>query len=175
MYLTPFSSVFVGDFEQVKFSCFCLSHLQPLENPVKFMSIAYLPHPHQKKLAKKETGRNLLKEQLTPTQKNFAPFVFAPHVLPLTNVPPYLFFSQNTPPSPASFFLSGFSFTNIHNSQDSRGRGRPFFLTPLYHFHPLHRYLDISRAITAESSPLHIASSQTQTGTFGFRVQVANH
>ena len=24
------------------------------------------------------------------------------------------------------FFLSGFSFTNIHESQDSRGRGRAF-------------------------------------------------
>ena len=37
-------------------------------------------------------------------------------------------------------------------------------LTPHYHFHPLHRHLDTSRAITAESSPLHIASSRTQTG-----------
>ena len=26
----------------------------------------------------------------------------------------------------ADFFLSGFSFTNIHNSQDCRGRGRAF-------------------------------------------------
>ena len=43
------------------------------------------------------------------------------------------------------FFLSGFSFTNIHESQDS-----------------LHEHLDISRAITAESSPLHIASSRTR-------------
>ena len=34
-------------------------------------------------------------------------------------------------------------------------------LTPLYHFHPLRRHLDISRAITAEGSPLHIASSWT--------------
>ena len=34
-------------------------------------------------------------------------------------------------------------------------------LTPHYHFHPLHRHLDISWVITAESSPLHIASSRT--------------
>ena len=47
-------------------------------------------------------------------------------------------------------------------------------LTPLYHFNPLHRYLDISRAITAESTPLHVASSWTQTGNLGFRAQVAN-
>ena len=43
-----------------------------------------------------------------------------------------------------------------------KGEGIP--LTPLYSFHPLHRHLDISRAITAENSALHIASSQTRTG-----------
>ena len=41
-------------------------------------------------------------------------------------------------------------------------------LTPLYHFQPLHRHLDIRRAMTAESSPLHIASSQTRTGNLWF-------
>ena len=50
------------------------------------------------------------------------------------------------------FFLSGFSFTNIHDSRDSRGRG----------------HLDISRVITAESSPLHIAGSRTRTGILWF-------
>ena len=30
-------------------------------------------------------------------------------------------------------------------------------LSPHYHFHPLHRHLNISQAINAESSPLHIA------------------
>ena len=48
-------------------------------------------------------------------------------------------------------------------SQNSRGRAGGggagvISLTPLYHFYPLHRHLDISQAITAESSPLHIAS-----------------
>ena len=47
-------------------------------------------------------------------------------------------------------------------------------LTSLYHFHPLHRHQGISRVITAESLPLHIGSSRTRTGTFGFRVQVTN-
>ena len=37
-------------------------------------------------------------------------------------------------------------------------------LTPLYHFQSLHRHLDISRAITTDSSPLHVASSPTRTG-----------
>ena len=66
------------------------------------------------------------------------------------------------------FLLSGFSFTTIHESQDCRGRGRAFFLTPHYPFHRLHRHLDISRTITAESSPLHIASSRTRTGNLWF-------
>ena len=79
------------------------------------------------------------------------------------------------------FFLSGFSFTHIHNSQDSSevcvcvcggggggGGGGGINLTPRYHFQPLHRHLDIRRAMTAESSPLHIASSQTRTGNLWF-------
>ena len=35
------------------------------------------------------------------------------------------------------------------------------FLTPPYYFHTLHRQLDISKVIAAESSPLRIAGSQT--------------
>ena len=65
-------------------------------------------------------------------------------------------------------FLSGGFFTNIQDSKDSRGRGRLSFLILLYHFGPLHRHLDISRAITAESSPLHIASSRNWTGNLWF-------
>ena len=41
-------------------------------------------------------------------------------------------------------------------------------LTPFYHLHPLHRHLDISRVITAESSPLHITSSRTRIGNLWF-------
>ena len=41
------------------------------------------------------------------------------------------------------FFLSGFSFTNIHDSQGSRWRGR---ISPFYHFHLLHRHLDIRKS-----------------------------
>ena len=43
-------------------------------------------------------------------------------------------------------------------------KGKSISLTLHFHFHPLHRHLDISRPITAESSLLHIASSQTRTG-----------
>ena len=53
----------------------------------------------------------------------------------------------------------------MNDSQGSRGSreegGGVICLTPLYRFYPLYRHLDISRAITAESSPP--------------RVQVANH
>ena len=57
------------------------------------------------------------------------------------------------------------------------GEGGDIYLTPLYHFHSLRRHLDISRAITAESSPLHIGSivAVLERGTFGFRAQVDNH
>ena len=41
-------------------------------------------------------------------------------------------------------------------------------ITGLQDFHLLHRHLDISRAITVQSSPLHIASSQTRTGNLWF-------
>ena len=57
------------------------------------------------------------------------------------------------------FFLSWFIHEHLLFT-GSRGRGR---VSPFYHFQPLHRYLDISRVITAESSPLHIASSRTRT------------
>ena len=69
----------------------------------------------------------------------------------------------------AILFLSGFSFTDIHDSQDNRGReSLSLSLTALYHFHLLHRHLDISQAITAESSPIHIASSRTWTRNLFF-------
>ena len=42
------------------------------------------------------------------------------------------------------------------------------FSIPPYIFLPPHRQLDISRAITAENSPLHIASSQTPAGNLWF-------
>ena len=55
-------------------------------------------------------------------------------------------------------FLSEFllrAFT-IHRTAEKEGT---YFLTPLNHFLPLYRDLDISRTIAAEISPLHIASN----------------
>ena len=63
------------------------------------------------------------------------------------------------------FFFSMWVFFHEHSRITGlEGKGEGVSLTPHYHFDPLHRHLDISRAITAESSPLHIASSRTRTG-----------
>ena len=35
-----------------------------------------------------------------------------------------------------------------------QGKGEGIYLTPLYQFHPLHRHLEISRAITAKRVPV---------------------
>ena len=48
-------------------------------------------------------------------------------------------------------------------------------LTSFYHFHPPHRHLDVSRAITEKSSSLHIASGSTRTTKIWFPNAVANH
>ena len=60
------------------------------------------------------------------------------------------------------FFHEHARITGLH------GKGEGISLIPHYHFHPLNMHLDISRAITAESSPLHIASSRTRTGNLWF-------
>ena len=63
------------------------------------------------------------------------------------------------------FFFPIWVFFHEHSRITGlQGKAEGIPLTPHYHFHPLHRHLDISQAITAGSSPLHIASSWTQTG-----------
>ena len=49
-------------------------------------------------------------------------------------------------------FLSQITFANHRTA----GEGEGHFFNPCYHFHPLHRHLEIGKAITAERSPLHI-------------------
>ena len=46
--------------------------------------------------------------------------------------------------------------------------GEGTYLSSHYYFHPHHRHLEISRAITAGNSPLHIASGLNQTGNLRF-------
>ena len=58
-----------------------------------------------------------------------------------------------------NFFFSIWVFFHEHSQfMRQQGKGEHIYWTPLYDFRLLHRHLDISRAITAESSPLHIAS-----------------
>ena len=67
------------------------------------------------------------------------------------------------------FFFSIWVFFHEHSQITGlQGKGEGISLTPHYHFHPLHRHLDISRVITAESSTLHIASSWTWTENVWF-------
>ena len=61
------------------------------------------------------------------------------------------------------YFLSQ-TFTNHRTA----GEGEGISLTPHYHFHPLHRHLDISWAITAESSLQHIANCRNRTRNIWF-------
>ena len=66
------------------------------------------------------------------------------------------------------YFFSIWVFFHEHSRfTEQQGKGEGIYLTPLYHFHLLHRHLDISRAITA-GSPLHIAGSRTRTGNLWF-------
>ena len=49
------------------------------------------------------------------------------------------------------FFHKNTQFTG------QQGKGESISLTPLYHYHPLHRHLEVNQAIIAESSPQNIA------------------
>ena len=68
-------------------------------------------------------------------------------------------------PSDSSTFFSIWVFLHGHSRITRlQEKWEVISLTPHYHFHPLHKHLYIRQAITAESSPLHIVSSQTPTG-----------
>ena len=78
-------------------------------------------------------------------------------------------FTSKINPLKYQFFFSIRIFFHDHSRTTGlQGKGEGISVTPHYHFYPLHRHLDISRATTAESLPLHIASSQTLTGNLWF-------
>ena len=66
------------------------------------------------------------------------------------------------------FFLTGFFHEDL-GITGLQGKGEGISLTPHYHFHLLHRHLDISWAITGE------LAAGLKPGTFGFQAQIANH
>ena len=68
-----------------------------------------------------------------------------------------------------TIFFSMWVFFHEHSRFTGHyGEWEAISLTPLYHLQPLHRHLNISQVITAERSPLHIASRRTQTGNLWF-------
>ena len=70
---------------------------------------------------------------------------------------------------PRFFFFSIWVFFHDHSRiRGLQGKGEGIFLSPHYHFHSLHRHLDISQAIAAGGSPLHIASSRTRAWNLWF-------
>ena len=62
-----------------------------------------------------------------------------------------------------TFFLSVFLSITFTFRRTAGKRGMPL-LTPFYYCYPLHRHLNIIRVITAESSPLHIATDWIWSG-----------
>ena len=52
------------------------------------------------------------------------------------------------------FFSIWVFFYEYSRTTGLQWKGKGISLTPHYHFYPLHKHLDISWAITAESSPL---------------------
>ena len=66
------------------------------------------------------------------------------------------------------FFSIGVFFHEHSRITVLQGKGDGISLTPHQHFYPLHRHLDISHMIIAESSPLHIVSSRNRTGNLWF-------
>ena len=79
----------------------------------------------------------------------------------------------------SAFFFVFFIWVFLHDHlriTELQGKGEGISLTRHYHFHPLHRHLDIIRAITAGSSLLHTGSTAgLEPGIFDFWAQVANH
>ena len=67
------------------------------------------------------------------------------------------------------FFHVSFFFHEQSQFTGHQEKGDAISLNHLYHFHPLYRHLDISQVITADSSPLHIASSHARTGNLCFQ------
>ena len=86
----------------------------------------------------------------------------------------YIWFTQGRIQNPVEqlrlrfFFSIWVCFCGHSRFTGQQGKGETISLTPLYHFQPFQRHLDINRPITAESSPLHTASSRTRTRNLWF-------
>ena len=73
-------------------------------------------------------------------------------------------------------FFSTWVFLHEHSQfTGKQNRMEAISLTPLNHFHPFQKHLDINQVITVESSTLNIARSQNRTGNLSFQAQIAYH
>ena len=75
-------------------------------------------------------------------------------------------------------FFCWFLFHKHSRITRLQGKGEGVSLTPHYHFYLFYRHLDISRAITAESSRAHLCTylaAELKPRTLGFLAQVAKH
>ena len=107
----------------------------------------------------------------------FCSFELAPS-LPILLISPPMFPCNSPLKTSTSYFLGGstgsigeiffFYLDFLSRITGLQGKGKGSSLTPHYHLHPLYRHLDTNWAITAVSSPLHIASSRTRTGNLSF-------
>ena len=85
-------------------------------------------------------------------------------------------YQSELPNTQVFFFFSVWVFFHEHSQfTGQQGKGQDIYLTPLYHFHPLHRRLDIGRAIAAGAHVCAWLAAELEPGTFSFRAQVANH
>ena len=67
------------------------------------------------------------------------------------------------------YYFSIWVFFHDHSRiTEMQGKGEGISLAPHYHFHPLHRHLDITQVIAVESSPLYIGSSRARTRNLWF-------
>ena len=66
------------------------------------------------------------------------------------------------------FFPIWVLFNEHSRFTGQQGKGEAISLIPLDHFYPLHRHLDISKTITADTSSLYIVSSRIRTGNLWF-------
>ena len=82
---------------------------------------------------------------------------------------------------PASFFLSSFFyllfFSQTFTIHRTPGKEDSISLIPPYHLNPHYKHLEIRQAIVTANIPLQRLALWTrlELGTFGFRIQVANH
>ena len=119
--------------------------------------------PRPEKISKSLTNHNLDTVALGISQ-NLTKSVLPANTKNIFNISTQTEEIETTVNLNKGFLFSIWVFCHDHSRITGlQGKAERISLTPHYHFHPLHGHLDISRAITAESSPLYIGSSRTRT------------